>query len=121
MTHNTMYDTTSNGTRYKFVDSNCDEVLLVDGYAYSVGNGSRYNCRDFEVAGFEIGGTVEDCQVSEDGNELFSGTELECWNYVIERLGTPNSGWAGFEGDFYKGPVDGIEDESHEDEDEMAD
>lgn len=116
----TAYDTTPKGVRYKFVDSANGEVLLVDGYAYSVGEGCRYNIREFEVAGFEIGGTVDECEVSEgDAETLFSGTELECWHYVIERLGSPNSGWQGFEGDFYKGAVDGMEDEEYEDEDEF--
>ena len=118
----TAYDTTPKGVRYKFVDSANGEVLLVDGYAYSVGEGCRYNIREFEVAGFEIGGTVDECEVSEGEDEtLFSGTELECWHYVIERLGSPNSTWAGFAGDYYTDDGEFYDEDECEDEDGLAD
>lgn len=110
------YETTPNGTRYKHLFSVDGGVLLVDGTPYRVGEACSYSLREFEVEGFNIAGTDDDfevCTYDENYKEqvLFKGTEDECFDYVIDQLGTPNSGWEGFEGDDWE----------DEDEDELED
>jgi hypothetical protein len=111
---NNAFDTTPNGTRYKFVDSDMGQVLLIDGMPYLVGDASGYGSVESEVAGYNIGGTHEACEVWREGDDdeaeiLFEGDLSQCWDFVIERLGSPNSTWEGTEEDY-------IEDIGDEDE-----
>ena len=119
-----MYETTSNGTRYKFVDTPRGEAILINGFPYKVDSANAFNSIEIEVAGFNIGGTSGDCEVwtydRNDGpNVQFKGEEGACWDYVIDLLGSPNSGWAGFEGHYYTD--DGEFYDEDQDEDELED
>ena len=126
MSDSRMYDTTANGTRYKFVDTPMGEAILINGLPYKVGSACGYGSIEIEVAGFNIGGTSGDCEVwtydREDEPVVhFKGEQDQCWDYVIDLLGSPNSTWTGFEGDYYTDDGQFYDEDECEDEDEMAD
>jgi len=126
MTESHMYETTANGTRYKFVDTPMGQAILINGLPYTVDSACGYGSIEIEVAGFNIGGTSGDCEVwtydrDDEPNVQFKGEEGACWDYVIDLLGSPNSTWAGFEGDYYTDDGEFYDEDELEDEDEMAD
>jgi len=126
MTESHMYETTANGTRYKFVDTPVGQAILINGLPYTVDSACGYGSIEIEVAGFNIGGTSGDCEVwtydrDDEPNVQFKGEEGACWDYVIDLLGSPNSTWAGFEGDYYTDDGEFYDEDELEDEDEMAD
>lgn len=126
MTESHMYETTANGTRYKFVDTPMGQAILINGLPYTVDSACGYGSIEIEVAGFNIGGTSGDCEVwtygrDDEPNVQFKGEEGQCWDYVIDLLGSPNSTWAGFEGDYYTDDGEFYDEDELEDEDEMAD
>jgi len=126
MTESHMYETTANGTRYKFVDTPMGQAILINGLPYTVDSACGYGSIEIEVAGFNIGGTSGDCEVwtydrDDEPVVQFKGEEGACWDYVIDLLGSPNSTWAGFEGDYYTDDGEFYDEDECEDEDEMAD
>jgi hypothetical protein len=116
-----MYDTTPNGTRYKFVDTPQGQAILINGLPYKVGSACGYGSIEIEVAGFNIGGTSGLCEVwtydvDDEAEVEFKGEEGECWDYVIDLLGSPNSTWQGFAGDYYTDDDQFYDDDEDEDE-----
>jgi hypothetical protein len=125
MTQTSMYDTTVNGTRYKFVDTPQGQAILINGCPYKVGSACGYGSIEIEVAGFNIGGTSGDCEVWTDNDDeaevQFKGEEDQCWDYVIDLLGSPNREWEGFEGDYYTDDGEFHDEDESEDESELED
>ena len=125
MTQTSMYDTTANGTRYKFVDTPQGQAILIDGYPFKVDSACCFNSIEIVVAGFNIGGTPGDCEVWKDNDDEaeveFKGEEDQCWDYVIDLLGSPNSEWEGFEGDYYTDDGEFHDEDEREDESELED
>ena len=121
MSDSHMYDTTPNGTRYKFVDTPQGQAILINGLPYKVGSACGYGSIEIEVAGFNIGGTSGLCEVwtydvDDEAEVEFKGEEGECWDYVIDLLGSPNSTWQGFAGDYYTDDDQFYDDDEDEDE-----
>ena len=121
-----MYATTANGTRYKFVDTPMGQAILINGLPYKVDSACGYGSIEIEVAGFNIGGTAGDCEVwtydrDDEPVVQFKGEQDQCWDYVIDLLGSPNSTWEGFEGDTYTDDGEFYDEDELEDEDELAD
>lgn len=124
MINSHMYETTDNGTRYKFVDTPVGQAILINSLPYKVDSACGYGSIEIEVAGFNIGGTSGDCEVwtydrDDEPVVQFKGEEGKCWDFVIDLLGSPNSTWEGFAGDYYTD--DGEFYDEDEDEYEMAD